>query len=239
MALIQIDRVRLTALVLSCGMMLVGLSDASAGPLATTNFALNNGAGPDAGFWRGTALVAGAALGDTVTASVDWAAFPPGGLQDYLDGQGIAQVDPSGPNEVAYVYQITAVTAATPGIGALTVGLDPPDTRGIVLAPTSVPTGGANESTPTGGGDNNTSMAWFFTGAQRLQVGDTTGLLVFTSPNVPEFDYLQVSSGLAGPVVSPLVGSPSNLLFVPEPSALFLALVCGLGLIGTRRSALR
>jgi hypothetical protein len=238
MALTQNVRIRLTALTMMCWATILGLSNVIAGPLATTNFALNNGAGPDLGYWRGTALVVGAALGDTVTATVDWAAFPPGGLQDYLDGEGIAQVDPSGPAEVAYVYQITSVTAATPGIGALTVGLDAPDARGIVLAPSSLPTGGASESTPTGGGDNTTSMAWFFTGAQRLLVGDTSGLLIFSSPNVPEFDFLQVSSGLAGPVVSPLVASPSNLLFIPEPSALVLGLVCCLGLIGARRRTL-
>lgn len=238
MALIQNDRSRLTAIALLCWATVLGLSNVNAGPLASTNFALNNGAGPDAGFWRGTATVVGAAFGNTVTADVDWAAFAPGGLQGYLNSQAIAQVDPSGPNEVAYVYQITAVTAANPGIDTLSVGIDQPDTRGIVLAPSVVPAGGGSEKAPTGGGDNNSSMVWSFLGNQ-LHVGDTTGLLIFTSPNAPEFDFLQVSSGLAGPPVSPLVASPSGLLYIPEPTSLVLALVCGLGLISTRRNALR
>jgi hypothetical protein len=50
--------------------------------------------------------------------------------------KGSPQVDPSGPNELAYVYQITSVTAADPGIDTLTVGIDLPDARGGVLAHT-------------------------------------------------------------------------------------------------------
>jgi hypothetical protein len=61
-------------------------------------------------------------------------------------------------------------------------------------------------------------------------------LLVFTSPNIPEFDFLQVNSGLAGPAVSPLVASPSSLLFmIPEPGSLLLAVALGLSLVGVRR----
>jgi hypothetical protein len=156
-------------------------------------------------------------------------------FQAYLNSQSIAQVDPSGPNELIYVYQISAVTAASPGIDSLTVGIDPPDPRGIVLAPAFVPTGAATEQSPASGGDNTTSMAWFFNGTE-LQVGDTSSLLVFTSPNIPEFDFLQVNSGLAGPVVSPLVASPSSLLFmIPEPRSLLMAVAFGLSLIGARR----
>jgi hypothetical protein len=206
----------LRALAAACW-ALVG-SQAVAGPLSTTAFALNDGFGPAGGAWRGSVAIAGAAFGDTVVAEVDWAAFGVGGFQQYLNSQAIAQIDPSGPNEVTYVYQISSVTNASPGIDTLTVGIDAADGRGSVLAPTFVATGAATEQSPASGGDNTTSMAWFFNGAE-LAPGDVSSLLVFTSPFVPEFDFLQVNSGLAGPVVSPLVASPSDRVYiVPEPA---------------------
>jgi hypothetical protein len=231
-------RVGLTSFVVYCVALTVAVPQSAAGPLATTNFALNDGFGPDAGRWHGSVLVAGAAFGDTLVAEVDWAAFGPGKFQLYLNSQAIAQVDPSGPNEVIYVYQITSVTQANPGVDTLTVGVDVFDFRGVVSAPSFVPTGAATESSPASGGDNATSMAWFFNGTE-LQAGDTSSLLVFTSPFAPEFDFLQVNSGLAGPVVSPLVASPSDRLFqfdVPEPTAAALSVIAVLGVFLRRRS---
>jgi hypothetical protein len=213
---------------------LVG-SQALAGPLSTTAFALNDGFGPAGGAWRGTVAIAGAAFGDTVVAEVDWAAFGAGGFQQYLNSQAIAQVDPSGPFEVTYVYQITSVISASPGIDTLTVGIDAGDGRGIVLAPAFVPTGAATEKSPASGGDNTTGMAWFFNGAE-LVPGDVSSLLVFTSPFTPEFDFLQLNSGLAGPAVSPLVASPSDRVYlVPEPATLALALGCAAAFGAWRR----
>jgi hypothetical protein len=216
----------------------IGLTPASAGPLAVTNFAFNNGAGPDSGIWRGSVSLVGAALGDTLVAEVDWAVFPVGGFQSYLNSQAIAQVDPSAPNEFTYVYQITSVTSANPGVDVLTVGIDAIDARGSLTAPTYVLTGAANEKSPTSGGDNNTSMAWFFGGTE-LDPGDSSSLLVITSPNIPEYDFLTVASGLAAQAVPPLVASPSAILGdpnVPEPSTVVLALACVLPFIANRRS---
>ena len=215
-----------------------GLSPVAAGPLAVTNFAFNNGAGPDGGIWRGTASLVGAAFGDTLVAEVDWAVFPVGGFQSYLNSQSIAQVDPSAANEFTYVYQIHSVTNANPGVDALTVGIDAIDARGSLAAPTFVLTGGANEKSPASGGDNNTSMAWFFGGTE-LHPGDSSSLLLFTSPNIPEFDFLTVVSGLASQVVPPLVASPSAILGdpnVPEPSTLLLVFACVLPFLAGRRS---
>lgn len=226
----------LLSLTAICAMLIA--SPASAGPLASTAFALNDGFGPDGGAWRGSLIISGAAFGDSITAEVDWAAFAPGGLQQYLNSQAIAQVDPSGPGEVAYVYQISSVTSASPGIDTFTVGIDPADVRGNVLAPAFIPTGAANEKSPASGGDNTTAMAWFFNGSE-LGPGDVSSLLVFTSPFAPEFDFVQANSGLAGPVVSPLTASPSLRLYVPEPISFVMALAasavaaCGL----RRRSA--
>lgn len=220
--------------------LLFGAVPAWGGPLATTPFALNDGFGPDAGAWHGSAAIAGAAFGDAVVAEVDWAAFGPGGFQNYLNSQAIAQVDPSGLGEIAYVYQITSVTAAVPGIDTLSVGLDAVDGRGTVLAPAFVPTGAATEKSPTGGGDNSTSMAWFFNGAE-LHVGDTSSLLVYTSEYAPEWGFLQVNSGLAGPFPSPLVASPSGRLGgdIPEPSCVVLVLLGSTILVSAGRNPLR
>jgi hypothetical protein len=207
----------------------------NAGTLATTNRALNDGFGPDAGRWHGTVDIMGAAFGDTLIAQVDWAAFAPGQFQLFLGDNGYAGADPSGPGEVLYVYQITSVTNANPGVDTLTVGVDPTDGRGLVSAPSYLSLGLATEKAPTSGADNTTSMDWFFNGAE-LQVGDTSGLLMFSSPFAPEYDFLQVNSGLAGPVVSPLVASPSDRSYnVPEPTTAALALACTAALLGTRR----
>ncbi len=211
----------------------LGPSHAIAGPLATTNFALNDGFGPDAGRWHGAVSIAGAAFGDTVVADVDWAVFEHGDFQLYLNSQGIAQVDPSAAGEVVYVYQISSVTSASPGIDTLTVGVDSGDGRGTVSAPSFVPTGLPISKSPTGGGDNTTSMAWFFDGSELL-IGDFSDLLVFTSPFLPEFDFLQVNSGLAGPAVSPLVASIGDRP-VPEPSTLVLGLLASFGLFSRAR----
>jgi hypothetical protein len=189
-------------------------------------------------------LISGAAFGDVITAEVDWAAFArpfdgsTGKFQLYLNDQGIPQVDPSAPGEVIYVYQISSVTAADPGIDTLTVGIDAADGRGGVSAPAFIPTGAGSEKSPASGGDNSTGMAWFFNGVE-LQVGDTSSLLVFTSPYAPEYDFLQVNSGLGGPVVSPLVASPSDRVFqfdIPEPSSLALGLLCCMGMFASTRS---
>ncbi len=228
MVLMHVRHVQRTLLIVVGLALALGTSPASAGPLATTNFALNDGFGPDAGRWHGSVLVSGAAFGDTLIAEVDWAAFHHGDFQLYLNSQGIAQVDPSAPGEVVYAYQIATVTTASPGIDTLSVGVDATDGRGTVSAPSFVPTGAGTAKAPTGGGDSTTSMAWFFAGAE-LHPGDTSDLLIFTSPFLPEFGFLQVNSGLAGPPVSPLVASIGDRP-VPEPSSLALGLLACLGL---------
>jgi hypothetical protein len=229
MTLLRLDRAFLTLAAMVSVIAAIGLPGASAGPLATTNRALNDGFGPDAGRWHGTVSILGAAFGDTIFAEVDWAAFEHGKFQLFLNDQGIAQVDPSVPGEILYVYMINSVTNASPGIDTLTVGLDANDGRGVVSAPAFVPTGAAGSKLPAGGGDNTTSMAWFFNGTE-LHVGDSSPFLVFSSPFFPEFDFIQVNSGLAGPVVSPLVASPSDRP-VPEPSLAALVLLGSIGLL--------
>ncbi len=216
--------------------ILTSASLCHAGALATTNFALNDGFGPDSGRWHGSVSVNAfeAFTGNSLGATIDWAAFGPGKFQLYLNSQGIAQLDPSAPGEVIYVYEITSVSdSTTPGIDALTVGVDAGDGRGTISAPSLIPKGVAGEQSPTSGGDQGTSMAWFFEGTE-LQFGDNSSLLVFTSPFAPEFDFLLVNSGLAAQFPSPLVASPSDRVFqfdVPEPASLAMGLMSCFGLL--------
>lgn len=206
-----------------------------AGSLATTTRALNDGFGPDAGRWHGSVALAGVAPFGTnvVGAIVDWAAFAPGKFALYLADEGIAGPDPSGGTDVVYAYQVVNVVAAIPGIASVTVGKDVADALGAVQAPSFVPANGGSEVAPSGGGNTGTSMAWQF-GGNAVNVGETTGLLVFNSPFAPEFDHLTVASGLAGATVLNSVASPSDRLFqfdIPEPASLAMGLMSCFGLL--------
>lgn len=209
-----------------------------AGPLGTTIRALNDGFGPDAGRWHGSLVLFDDALGDTLFAEVDWAVFarPDSGIgkfQQFLNDEGIPQVDPSGPGDLIYVYQITSVVRTLPGIDALMVALDATDGRGAVSAPAFLPTSSATERAPVGGGDNATFMSWLF--GPGLVHGETSPLLIFTSPFLPEFDFLTLQSGQA--MAQGLVGSPSDrrLAEVPEPGTMSLLVAGGIAISGRRR----
>jgi len=199
--------------------------------LATTNLALNDGLGPDAGRWRGSVAIdvnPVPIFGDEIEAVVDWAAFAPGKFQLYLNANHPGAVDPSAPGEVVYAYEVVSVAAADPGISVLTVGVDAADARGTISAPASVAlTGG---EVPSGGADQGTSMAWFFS---LLDAGEKSRILVFSSLFAPQLDQLMVMSGLASEIPSPLVASISDRLFtneIPEPASLML-LVFGAGVV--------
>jgi hypothetical protein len=216
--------------------------------LATTNFALFDGFGPDGGRWRGSVPINVGPIvptGDEVEAVVEWAAFFPGRFQLYLNAEHPGAVDPSAPGEILYAYQVVSVAAASPGISTLTVGVDPPppgappvDPRGSV-APTFVAGTPVGSVAPSGSGDQNTSMLWSWgPGASLLNVGETSPILVFTSPFAPELDTMQLSSGLASPSPSPLVASIGDRTVdreIPEPTALVMLMLGGAALMAARR----
>jgi hypothetical protein len=81
-------------------------------------------------------------------------------------------------------------------------------------------------------------MGWTFAG-NPVNVGETTGLLVFTSPFAPELDNITVASGLAGGSALDSVASPSDRLFqhdIPEPTSVVLIMACSVAAICTRKS---
>jgi hypothetical protein len=221
------------------------VSPAFAG-LATTGFALNDGFGPDAGRWRGSVAIdvdPVPIFGDEVEAVVEWAAFFPGKFQDFLDAEHPGAVDPSAAGEITYAYQVVSVAKASPGISTMTVGVDHPagappvDPRGTV-SPTFVAlTGG---EAPSSNSDQGTSMLWSWgPGAALLDAGETSPILVFTSPFAPELDTMQLSSGVASPNPSPLVASIGDRIVdheVPEPAALVLLTLGGIAMLATRRN---
>jgi hypothetical protein len=217
-------------------------ASAQAGPLATTNRALNDGFGPDAGRWHGSATFNATVLGDTLEAEVDWAAFArstdgsTGKFQLFLNDEGIAEVDPSAPGEVIYVYQIVSVGSSRPGVDILTLALDATDGRGTVSAPAFLGSGVAGAKAPTGGGDNTMFMSWEFDPG--LIFGETSTFLIFTSPYAPEFDFLEVRSGQAAVAFPPLAASPSDRLFalIPEPGTLGLFVAGALAIMARRRA---
>lgn len=208
-----------------------------AGPLATTPLAFNDGNGPDGGIWRGSVNISATSItNDEVDALVDFAVFPPGGrFQQYLNDNGFGGVDPSAPGDAVYAYQISSVTTAVPGIGSLSVGLDVSDLVSLI---TSVSTGAAGEVSPTADSNQGgTSAFWSF--GTPVGAGDTSAILVITSPSEPEFDTLQLASGIAGPSPSPMVPSLTDSIGqfreVPEPASLGLLLAVGFGSLSRRR----
>jgi hypothetical protein len=216
---------------------------AAAASLMTTNLALYDGFGPDAGRWRGSVTITEGpnALGQEVDATVEWAAFAPGKFQDYLDANHFGALDPSALGEVIYAYEVVSVTTAVPGIFTLSVGRDAADGVGTV-APTHV--AGTGGQAPTFASDQGTSMLWLFLpppDANMLQAGEKSSILVYSSIFAPQFDTLQLNAGLVGPFPSPLVASISDRLFtfeIPEPTSLVLV-VLGVGAAFAGRRAPR
>jgi hypothetical protein len=219
-----------------CGALvtLAGITPVAMAGLATTPLALNDGFGPAGGQWRGSVSVAATLVGDDVGADLEWAAFAPGKFQLYLNAEHPGAVDPSAGTEVIYAYEIVDISAADPGIDLVTVGVDATDIRGSI-APTWVGlTGGL---APSNDDDQTTSMMWEFLDPS-LGLLDKSPILVFSSPMSPEFDFINISSGVASQFPPPLVASISDRIFqneVPEPAVVSLVAIA-IGLVfGVRR----
>jgi hypothetical protein len=214
-----------------------GLAPIAQAGLLTTPLALNDGFGPDAGQWRGSAHVVAGPIGggaNELDAVVEWAAFAPGKFQLYLNGAGPGAVDPGAPGEVVYAYEVVSVAKAKPGIDLVTVGVDAADARGSVSPTTVGLTGGP---AATDDADQTTSMLWEYLGPS-LAAGGKSPIMVFSSPFAPQLDALNVSSGVATTLVSPLVASIGDRIFqndVPEPATISLLGLAAVAFVPRRR----
>lgn len=215
-----------------------------AGALASTSYAYNDGFGPSAGVWQGTVAYNRTTLANTIQGDLEFAVFAPDDFQSFLNDTlgGPPPFDPA-PGEVVYAYQLLNVTA-TPGVSNISVGLDVIDIPGTVSPPSFISTGAGNEQAPSIGEYNGTSMVWRFmdnaaTGVdERINTGEQSPILIFSSAYLPELDNLTINSGVAGtPAYFDSVPSIGSNLSqgVPEPASAVLLLIGCASLIGTVR----
>jgi hypothetical protein len=220
-----------TTTCISAALLIFAASGAQAGIVATAPGALVSGTANHFEAPGGFSFLPG------VDVDADYAVFAPGDFQTFLNDNAIVALDPSGGASFVYVYQLFNV-AAPPGAGTelFTVGvdaLDPLDGAaptfisllGSVDPATTAFNGGTN-SGPTSGVDG--SVVWDFDAA--LGVGQSSALLVYTSPRSFQFDTSTATASLSSggsEVPSPL----------PEPHTLVVLAMAGLGAMARRRGA--
>ena len=169
----------------------------------------------------------------SVEADVEYAVYSPGSFNSSFSG-----ADPSGDSEYVYAYQMFNTGPML--LNQLTVGLDPGDpvtSIGVVDDPNGSAGVSPNPSGVSfqGTAPNFTSAKWTYNPNPGVPNGGKSQILIFTSPNSPEFDDVTVLAGAIAdtrqlPSPSP---SPSP---IPEPSTFLLATLGLLGLLGfTRR----
>ena len=223
-------------LALAAGVCLI--DQASASTLATTNFALNNGAGPDSGIWRGSQNYSAVQFFNSLDADVEFAVFAPGDFQGFLDENGILYSDPA-PGEYIYAYQVLNISSGTSGVTGLSVGLDGNEDLGAV-APTFIPAAtnyGTYSPAPTqdpggvGGGPGiQQSSVW---NPLAFLPGQASGILLYSSPAIPELGFSTLNGGIAAEQIANSLPNP-----VPEPSTIGLVIcgICLLNRVGHGRS---
>jgi hypothetical protein len=170
----------------------------------------------------------------------EYAVFPGNKFDDFLLENGITAPDPTLPNMLTYAYQLIDVPSNA-SVSFISVG----DAQGHVANshPPSWLNPGADtadvEQDPMTAADVGTSWAWSFgtTTASKITSGEVSSILYFQSIFAPEFDNVSASAPFG--VQDSSVASISDMLipqqFIPEPTAMCLALFAACGLLIWRR----
>jgi hypothetical protein len=159
----------------------------------------------------------------TLDVTVDYAVFAPGAY---------AGVDPSGGSEYVYAYQVrNLIDLNSVEISTLTVGILPlTGAHNLNVDSTYALLGGLTPSTVS---MSSSSARWFF-GADTIDAGEWSEVLLFTSPNGPRW----LSGSVADGGLSDRQAMPSP---TPEPMTLALLTLGGAALVGSaaRRRRIR
>ncbi len=206
---------------------------AEAGMLADTNHALTYTGPPtfNGTPWKGSVA--------TARGTVEFAVFKPNKFADFLSENGIdPSEDPTDPSKgFIYAYQLLNPVGDITylSIGE-TVNHDPSHVADMYPPSFYNPPGG-NEQSPSGPvvpKDNGTSWNWSFQDPVSQSSGESSAILYFQAPLLPEWDHVTLYAG------SPIFSAGANfsvpsISVIPEPSAVGLALVAAAGLLFRRR----
>jgi hypothetical protein len=212
--------------VMACALILFAGSTANAGVLAGNALAYNNGLGPLAGAWTGTAPFAN----DGLNGTIDWAVFTSATFNALFGGGGYTP--PA--NQLVYTHQIFTVG---PTIGVS--GMD------IALAGNPVGTAGSFQSGGVAGVATAATsviptLASFTLVSETSIVNPSRGL-AYSSPNNPMLTGfpIVVDGGLSAQTTI-AIGIPGpNGGIIPEPATCLIASLAGVLLFvvrGRRRS---
>ena len=186
--------------------------------------------------WKGTRTMTGPVVGTHyVNALVDFAVFAPGDFQDFLDDPDdnpitinpISYSDPSGGTEVVYAFQIFNGDS-NPYLTNITAGIDASDPVNNVAWIT-----GTGMRTPSGNTFPGTSIRWnFATSATRINDNQSSLILLYTSPRLPEWDHGQTGTGISSGLSAGRPDFPSpGPVDAPEPGTFALGFL-GLMVLG-------
>jgi len=195
----------------TCVLLALLATNASGGIISSNNpYAYFDGTT----LWKDTLNVAGSVAGGTiyVDADVDYAVFEPGSsFEDFLSLNGLfpGYTDPSEGREWIYAYQIDENNGSSAGIFSFRVGLDGDEP---VSGPYAIP--GTGDEPPTSMAFPGTSAKWNF--SANLTTGETSEILLFSSPYGPERDSGDANASIASGE-SDQFPSP-----VPEPGTIVL-----------------
>jgi hypothetical protein len=209
----MVVRIKILA-VMACALILLIGSTTHAGVLALHPNAYNNGLGPVAGRWTGTAAFAN----DGLTGTVDWAVFTSAQFNALFGGGGYTP--PA--NQLVYTHQI--FTTGTIGVSGMNIPLagNPVGTAGGFSS-------GLVSGVAAASATVNTLNATFSLVGLTSPINPSQGL-AYSSPNNPQLTGLPtvLDSGLSAQTIV-TIGIPGQTGgIIPEPATCVVA-----GLAGT------